>query len=189
MNDWQPGQPLAFETERFVVRSMVPNDVNEDYVNWWNDPEIQKGFGNPPRNFTFERARVHVSKFDNKRNFHLGIFSKETGKLVGFYAFTVDFKQKISKANVCIGDKSLWSKGVASEVAVASMRFRFKTLGAEKIEGEVRGNNKASMRLYDKMGFTREGTLRSQGVGPGKKRIDIHLYGLLKSEWQERYGA
>lgn len=188
MSDWRPGQPLKIETERFIVRSLTADDVNEDYVSWWNDPEIQQGFGNPPRGFTIESARQHVVKFNNKNNFHLGIFLKSTGKLIGFYAITVDHRQKISKANLCIGDKSLWSKGTATEIAIAAMKIRFEEMGVEKIEGEIRGDNRASMALYDKLGFKKEGTLRKQGIGPGGKRIDIHLYGLLKREWQERYG-
>ena len=185
MNAWQPGQPLAIETERFILRSMVADDVTEDYVNWWNDAEIQKGFGNPPRKFSLEKARTHVSQFNNKNNFHLGIYEKKTDNLVGFYAITIDLRQMVSKANVCIGVKSLWSKGVATELGLAAIQYRFENMGVEKIEGEVRDENQASMRLYEKMGFKKEGTLRKHGVGPGGKRINIHVYGLLKSEWQE----
>jgi len=189
MTTWQPGQPLKLETGRLIIRSLTPDDITEEYVSWWNDPDIQKGFGNPPRGFTLERARQHAAKFNNKTNFHLGIFLKKTGRLVGFYSMTLDLRQKVSTANICIGDKSLWSKGVASEVGRAAIKIRFEDMGIEKLEGQVRDNNQASMKIYEKIGFRKEGTLRRHGFGPGGKRIDIHVFGLLKDEWQKGSGA
>ena len=40
--DWRPGSPLAFETERFRLRSLAPADITEAYVGWWNDEEIRR---------------------------------------------------------------------------------------------------------------------------------------------------
>ena len=42
--------------------------------------------------------------------------------------------------------------------------------------------NERAIKLYEKLGFTREGTLREFIFRDGN-RYDMYLYGLLRHEW------
>jgi ribosomal-protein-alanine N-acetyltransferase len=72
-------------------------------------------------------------------------------------------------------------EGIASECTRALVTHLFAA-GARKLTAEVDVRNTPSVSLLEKLGFTREATLRehdSTHIG----LCDIHWYGLLAREW------
>ena len=183
LTPWQPGQLLQVQTERFVLRSLVPADADEVYTSWWNDAEIQQGFNSPPRNWNRERAARHIQQFNNKDKFHLGIYTKDIGQLIGFFAMFVDHAQIVTKTNVCIGNKTYWGQDVVLEVRARMLDFLFNRLAMEKVEGEILGRNLPSIYNYKAQGFTAEGVRRKQIKTFDGGRTEIYHFGLLKQEW------
>ncbi len=53
-----------------------------------------------------------------------------------------------------------------------------------KVTANTDARNHSSSRLLEKLGFTREGTLRSGAVTAKGVLVDGAIYGLLRSEWQ-----
>ncbi len=182
---WTPGKPVEMETKRFFVRSLKPEDADENYTSWWNDAEIQRGFNQKPRNWDIPRAAQHIRQFNNRNKFHLGIYCKKTGKLIGFFAIFVNDQHKTAKTNVCLGDKTFWGKDVIIEVRTHMLGFIFLTLGMEKAESEIIGRNFSSIFNNKVLGYTSEGILRKHSPSVEGGRADTYLYGLLKEEWQD----
>lgn len=182
--DWRPGELLKIETERFILRSLTPKDATETYINWWNDPEVQAGLNFPARGWGKQEAVKHISRFNNKTSFHLGIFHKETGKMIGFFAMFIQPKNKVAKTNIVVGEKDYWGKRVVQEVRGRMLSFLFETLGMEKVKGEIMGRNYASIFNYKEQGFTSEGILRGEIPGFSGGRTDIFVFGLLRDEWR-----
>lgn len=187
MSRWQRGQPLQFQTKRFVVRSLFPKDADEVYTSWWNDPEIQAGFNFPARGWNRQRAARHIAQFDNDKKFHLGIFDKQTKQKIGFFAMFPNYVNRVAMTNICLGDKSWWGKGVTLEVRAPMMDFLFGMLGMEKVEGVIHGRNLPSIFNYKAMGFKPEAVVRSHLMSykGGGERVDEFHFGLLKEEWLE----
>ena len=75
-------------------------------------------------------------------------------------------------------------KGLMAKSLAALINYSFDTLGFEKIYTEVFEGNLKSLNIHKMLLFTEEGFLRSHIVNR-EKRIGLHLFGLLKSEWQE----
>jgi aminoglycoside 6'-N-acetyltransferase/ribosomal-protein-alanine N-acetyltransferase len=50
------------------------------------------------------------------------------------------------------------------------------------IRGAIRSDNTASLRIGERLGFTREGTIRDHGFTNGAWR-DSDLYSILDYEW------
>jgi [ribosomal protein S5]-alanine N-acetyltransferase len=183
--DWRAGMRLQVETERFLLRSLLPKDVGAVYISWWNDVELQKGFNSPPRNWGQQHVTKHLQQFNNKTKFHLGIYCKETSQLIGFFAMFVNYQQKVAKTNVLVGNREYWGKNVVLEVRTIMLGFLFNELAMEKVEGEILGRNLSSIFNYQAQGFKSEGVRRSQILDPEGNRTDIYHFGLLKSEWQK----
>lgn len=183
---WLPGQPVTYATERFKIRSLLPADVTDEYVGWWNDPEVQAGFQSPPRNWTAAQAKDHIRIYNNKDNFQLGIFDIMTGKMIGFISVQLDAGKRIAIPVLCIGDKAYWGQRVSIEVAAPLFEFFFDEVGVDKIEGRVKGNNKASFAILKHFKFKNEGCLRKRMKGLDVDYVDLHVWGLLKEEWQAR---
>lgn len=186
---WRPGELLRVETDRFFLRSLTPDDATEAYVSWWNDPEIQEGLNAPARGWDRQRAIKHISQFDNKTRFHLGIFCKNTNKMIGFFAVFVEQGRKVAKTNVVIGDKDYWGRRVVHEVRARMLDFLFDVLKMEKVKGEIYGRNIGSIFNYKELGFTSEGILRKEINHFSGGRADVYLFGLLRDEWKARRSA
>lgn len=81
--------------------------------------------------------------------------------------------------------RSHWGRGLMSEAVEATCTHAFSTLGMRRIEAEVNPDNAASNALLQKVGFTREGTLRQRWVAKGQA-YDTHIYGCLAQDWRRR---
>jgi len=75
-------------------------------------------------------------------------------------------------------------KGYAGEAIMLVIRYYFDELRYQKVTVGVDELNAASIRLHEKLGFTREGTLRRMKFRQGRY-CDIHLYGLTREEWEK----
>jgi len=183
--DWTPGQPLELETEKYKLRSLTPDDADEEYTSWWNDAEVQRGFNNKPRDWDIPDAVKHIKNFNNITLFHLGIYPKDTSKLIGFITISVAKKHKMAITNVALGDKSYWGKDVIIEVRSKVVDFMFETLGIEKAESEILGRNFSSIFNNKVLGYTVEGILRKHISFVDGGRADKYLFGLTREDWQQ----
>jgi RimJ/RimL family protein N-acetyltransferase len=75
-------------------------------------------------------------------------------------------------------------KGYATEAVLLVLKYYFGELRYQKCTVGVHSNNEASVRLHEKLGFRREGTLRRM-VFTGGQYFDVHHYGLTKEEWEQ----
>ena len=65
MIKWHPGKPLELDCSRFRLYPLSVDDIDEDYVGWWNDPEIRYGLGAPDKTWDQARARQFVAGFNH----------------------------------------------------------------------------------------------------------------------------
>jgi len=75
-----------------------------------------------------------------------------------------------------------WGFGFATEACRAAIELGFRELELSRIYAQVLSGNDASRHVLEKLGMTSEGTKR-QHVKKGRTMHDVHLYGLLRSEW------
>jgi ribosomal-protein-alanine N-acetyltransferase len=84
-------------------------------------------------------------------------------------------------------DEPAWGRGHATEAARALLQWAFDTLDLNRVQAETDTRNAGSARVLEKLGFTREGTLREDCVVNGDVS-DSWVYGLLRREWQPQSG-
>jgi [ribosomal protein S5]-alanine N-acetyltransferase len=80
-------------------------------------------------------------------------------------------------------DAAAWGHGYATEAARAMLRWAFGTLDLNRVQAETDTRNLASARVLEKLGFTREGTLREDCIVNGDVS-DSWIFGLLRREWK-----
>jgi len=73
-------------------------------------------------------------------------------------------------------------KGLMTKSLYKIIDYSFNVLGLKKIYSEVLEGNIKSINIFKRLLFTEEGFLRKHIINNGK-RIGIHLFGLLKNEW------
>ena len=119
------------------------------------------------------------------RELHMGIRLVEGDVLIGVIGLT-DISAKNRKARIGFWiEQALWKKGYGSEAAAIMVEYAFSKLGLHKIEARVFALNEASAKIFEKIGFKREGLLRDN-VFHKDDFADELVFGLLKSEYQSK---
>jgi RimJ/RimL family protein N-acetyltransferase len=73
-------------------------------------------------------------------------------------------------------------KGYCTEAVQLMVDYLFLSMDASRVQASISIRNKASERVLEKTGFTREGTIRKTARG---ERRDAYLYSILREEWKE----
>ena len=60
--------------------------------------------------------------------------------------------------------RSAWGQGIAGEAAAALLDYAFGTVGLPRVVAVTYPENRASQRVLDKLGFTRQGEVDYKGV-------------------------
>jgi RimJ/RimL family protein N-acetyltransferase len=80
-----------------------------------------------------------------------------------------------------------WDQGYGQEALGLLVDFAFRELNLYRIQLTVFAYNARAIRVYEKLGFRREGVFRAFLERDGQ-RHDMLLYGLLRPEWQPGTG-
>ena len=83
-----------------------------------------------------------------------------------------------------IGDPVDWGHGLGGDACRLLIGYGFGTLNLHRIWLTVYEDNAAGRRIYERLGFRLEGTLRHHGFREGRW-WDVHVMGLLADEWRQ----
>jgi ribosomal-protein-alanine N-acetyltransferase len=75
-----------------------------------------------------------------------------------------------------------WGQDVMRRAVLATLTWGFSALGLNRIHAFVMTSNRRSIRLLERCGFSREGTLRQYRIARGEPK-DFHLYALLAQDF------
>lgn len=146
---------IRIETERLVLRSLELNDITQDYVDWLNNPEINKYLSCANTIQTMETCRSYVQSYQQRSDTALiGMFVKENGLHIGNITFsTIDWSKKTAAIGISIGRKECMRKGLAREALSSIVKYCFQQLGLLRLWAGVNVSNKKSLNLFIKSGF------------------------------------
>lgn len=165
MEDAGPLQRLAGAREVALNTLMIPHPYPDGAAEEWIRGQGERAEGN--------------------RTFAISLES--TGELLGAIGLVVTPEHRRAELGYWIGTP-YWNRGYASEAAAAVVSWAFNSLGMDRIVAMVFARNPASGRILAKIGMRREGLLR-QHVIKWDERVDVEIWGILRTEWESRAGA
>lgn len=121
--------------------------------------------------------------FSQKKSIFWLIVDKKTNKMIGEIGYEVwsHFHHRIEVSYHL--DPAYWGKGITTKAVWAVLDYAFAVCGVNRVEATVIPGNDASFRVLRKTGFIEEAVLRGWRFYKGKY-IDIHYFGLLKSDYK-----
>ena len=98
------------------------------------------------------------------------------GKPVGLIGLlNIDRTNKKAEYYICIGEKQYKRKGIACTATKMLLNIAYKEFNLNKIYLYTEVNNVPAQRLFEKIGFKKEGLLREDIIYNGRKLIDIYM--------------
>jgi RimJ/RimL family protein N-acetyltransferase len=94
----------------------------------------------------------------------------------------VDLRNGSASLGIAIGDPADTGQGYGTDALRALVGFGFDQLRLERIELDVYDYNDGARRVYERVGFRLEGTLRHALYRDGAFH-DVHRMAILRDEW------
>lgn len=169
--------------ENIILRAIEEKD-NEMLLNLMNDAETEKMLGGsswPVSSLEQKKWFESYKKSDNL--LRCIVAEKETDEALGTVILS-DIDQKNGTAQMHIKmDKNIGrGKGFASDAVKTLVSYAFDEMRLNCIYAEILSYNELSRKLFEKSGFSKEGTLRSRVYKNGMY-CDLYVYSMLKADW------
>ncbi len=155
------------ETDRLLMRHLVPDDLDELYT-LYRDEEIRRYF--PDFTRTYEETREELEWFlhGHPRHPELGLWAtihKPTGRFIGrcgLLPWMIDGKLEIEIAYMIA--QPYWRQGLGAEAAQALVHYGFEQLGLTRLIALIDPEHEASIRTAQRAGLQFERELVMDGV-------------------------
>jgi ribosomal-protein-alanine N-acetyltransferase len=142
------------------------------------DADIQHWMPLIPRPYTLEDARAYVTGELGLGPHQYAI--EEDGRVVGSIGMRVNANETGHIGYWCAREAR--GRGIVPRALRLLSRYAFDQLGLGRVELVTDPDNTASQRVAEKVGFTREGVLRSHLLHPDGRRRDSVMFSLLPGE-------
>jgi RimJ/RimL family protein N-acetyltransferase len=167
--------------DRVVLRPMDEGDY-ADLKAAYDDPEVTRLTGSHLE-ITEERAREWMrTRKEQTDRLDLTIVERATGTAVGEAVLNEwDEPNESCSFRILVGPAGR-GKGLGTEATRLIVGYGFEQLGLHRISLEVYAFNPRARRLYEKVGFVAEGTLRHALYWDGE-RVDATVMSILAPDW------
>jgi RimJ/RimL family protein N-acetyltransferase len=135
-----------------------------------------------PHPYTRDNAKEFlkaVSGAEPQTNFAIDV-SGEAGGGLGFVPGS-DVERYSAEVGYWLGE-ALWNRGIASEALDLFTRYAFDELHLLRLFALPLADNPASIRVLEKTGYAREGTLRASCVKYGQPRDQV-MFARINDRW------
>lgn len=162
---------LDLITKRLNLRIFSVKDITKPYVAALNSEEIIGLTESRYQKWTVEDAKKYVQEKANIDNesILIGIFLKISRKHIGnirLHSFSI-YNRRV-EIGILIWNKHYWGKGYATEALQAISDYIFTKLKLHKICAEYYSINKASAKVFKKLGFKKEGLFKDHFIVNGQ---------------------
>ena len=168
------------ETERLILRRVLPSDVKEMFV-LRSNPETMKYIPRPLVT-NYDEALAHIKMMEDKIETNEGInwaiTIKGDDKMLGVIGH---YRIKPEHYRAEVGYMILpeyHGKGITTEAVQCVVDYGFNTMQLHSIEGVIDPENEASQRVLQKCGFVKEAHFKENEFYDGKF-IDAVVYSKL----------
>lgn len=95
---------------------------------------------------------------------------------------TIDQRSGKAEVGVIVGSRDHWGRGLGRQAIEAVAAYAFRELRLHRLYARVLSLNPRALKVFERCGFRAEGIEREAHFSGGRY-ADIHILGLLASEW------
>lgn len=161
-----------------TVRKFESGDIQRK-IDWINDPDNNKYLHyDLPLDYQrtldwFEKIRDRTDRYD--------AVIEADGVPCGLIGLlSIDNKNRKAEFYICMGEAAYKGKGIAKQASRLILDHAFNGLGLNRVYLYTEVDNKAAQMLFEKVGFVKEGVIRSDLLVNGRY-VDRIIYGICKN--------
>lgn len=163
---------------RHAEQLFLLTDGSRDYLREWlpwvdytTEVEDSKNF-----------IETGLKQFGDQNGFQAGIwYQNKLAGVIGLH--TINWNDKSTVIGYWLGE-AFQGKGIMTKACKAIVQYCFEELELKRVEIRVATENYKSQAIPERLGFQKEGCLRS-AAALYDKYIDLYVYGLLKEEFSK----
>jgi RimJ/RimL family protein N-acetyltransferase len=175
---------LPIGTARLTLRDFVKSDFDAIHA-YSSDPRVTKYlfFGPRDADSTAEYLEGLLASQEEvpRTRFELAVEEIESGRVLGACDLSL-IERNVVDLGYMLGLAD-WGKGYATEIALALVDAAFFDLRADRIISTVDVNNRASIRVLEKIGMRWEAVFRKHRRAKNRW-WDCHLFVLPREVWE-----
>jgi RimJ/RimL family protein N-acetyltransferase len=175
-----------FSGPRVRLTALRPEDVPA-VQRWYEDSAFSRQFeGGAAFPRPASGVREFISEGDKSNTtYRFGIRLHHTDDLIGLIDLdSILWTSRVAWLAIAIGEAAYRGQGYGGEAMSLLLRFAFHELNLHRLQLTVFSYNAPAIRLYERLGFQREGVMRECLRRDGQ-RFDVYLYSLLAWEWEQ----
>jgi len=180
--------PYRIETERFVLRCYEPEDApllkdavdrSLEHLRPWmpwtpDEPEAL--------DTVYERLRGFRGRYDLGEDFVMGVFSPDDSRVLGGTGLHTRLGEGALEIGYWIAADAV-GQGYATELSGVLTRVAFERFEVDRVEIRVDPENVRSEKVPQKLGYTKEATLRRRlPVKKGSDLRDVNIWTMFAAE-------
>jgi ribosomal-protein-alanine N-acetyltransferase len=190
LNYQWPHKIPVLETDLLDLRPILLEHA-ADYFEICSNPKVMQTWGTPCHQSIAETERLINflnDQFVSQQMIRWGIFEKGKNKLIGDVGFWRMIPFRLSAESGAKLAPEFWGKNYMPEALGRVIDYGFKDIGLNSVEGNIDPENKGSLRLVEKLGYTYIGKIPQYSFcGWRKTFIDSEHFMLGKQEWNNPY--
>jgi [ribosomal protein S5]-alanine N-acetyltransferase len=171
--------------ERCHLRPLTRADLEGNWSHWLNDPEVTRYMFRGALPASAEsNEEFYESVRDSPNDLVLAIQAAEDDVHVGNVGLhRIDWVNRSAEFGILIGEKDYWGRGIGSEATANIVRHGFEQLNLHRIWLGVFADHESAVKVYERIGFQKEGTLREAILRDGETKDQL-IMGLLAREFR-----
>ncbi|HEX2945465.1 MAG TPA: GNAT family protein [Clostridia bacterium] len=156
----------VIETERLILRELSISDA-EDVYEYGKDVDAFIYVDGFPSEYEEVKEVIKIwttDAYNSMQFIRWGVELKAEKKIIGGVFLFSPHGSDQSGRRMDIGyeiSRKYWNLGYGTEAVKAVVAYGFEKMGLKRITAEIIPENKASIRAFEKAGFTYEGTLKN----------------------------
>lgn len=169
--------PVSLETDRLLLRPWRESDLDA-YAAICADPEVMRYLGGKTflRTETWRHIAFMIGHWCLRGYGHWAVEEKSSGRMIG----RIGFLEPAGFPGFEIGwtlARETWGRGYATEGARAALEYAFTSLDKHHVISLILPENKASIRVAEKLGESLEGEAEVMGYS-------VLKYGISRERWR-----
>ncbi len=163
------------ESERLIYKPLSLSHLSQNYVDWMNDYEVNK-YMTIRGDYTIEILKSFLQQVEKDEKLFWAVHIKSTNKHIGNIKIdNIIERDGLGTLGIMMGDKTEWGKGYAKETSIAIINYCFNELNIRKMLLGVVEDNINAYKLYESLGFLKEGFYKDHGFYDGAYRNTISM--------------